>query len=114
EYEDVTCEVVETCQPSNGKVKLKKATKRKNVWESYKHIMELVMKPEVTSDIKIIPKTKSLNVIVIKENDDSIYEVISEFKWGLFGYKEWGMMLVILKRKKKEANAAELKSTPRK
>ncbi|GKA81070.1 hypothetical protein Tco_0787762 [Tanacetum coccineum] len=77
--------------------------------------MELVLKPEVTSDIKIIPNTKSLKVIVIKDNDDSTYEVISEFKWGLFGYKEWGMMLVILKKKKKkEANAIELKSAPRK
>nr|GEY70393.1 protein SPIRAL1-like 1 [Tanacetum cinerariifolium] len=57
--------------------KLKKAIKRNNLWESYKYRTWLLRKPEVISDIKIVPNTKPLEVTAIRHSDDSNYEVIT-------------------------------------
>ncbi|GKB37928.1 hypothetical protein Tco_0882870 [Tanacetum coccineum] len=83
------------------KDKLKAKTEKiDSLSESYKKRIEFVRKLEVITDIKIITNTKPLKVIVIKDNDDSNFKVISEFKWRLFGYKEWEITLVVLNKKK--------------
>lgn len=51
-----------------------------NVWESYKKRMEYVWNPGVITDIRIIPNTKPLSVTIFRDNDDSNFEVITEFK----------------------------------
>nr|GEV53525.1 reverse transcriptase [Tanacetum cinerariifolium] len=58
------------------KKKLKKAVKRNKVWESYKYRTWLLRKPEVISDVKIVPNTKPLEVTTIRHSDDSNYKVI--------------------------------------
>ncbi|GJR48488.1 hypothetical protein Tco_1316591 [Tanacetum coccineum] len=94
-----------------SKDKLKAKTEKiDSLSESYKKRIEFVRKLEVITDIKIITNTKPLKVIVIKDNDDSNFKVISEFKWRLFGYKEWEITLVVL-NKKKGGDVVELVKT---
>lgn len=75
-------------------------------------MMKYATKPGVITDIRIIPNTKPLKVTIVRDNADSNFEDITEFKWNLFGYKKKEMMLGIL-NKKKWANATELTKTLR-
>ena len=60
--------------------------------------------------MKIIPKTKPVSVTIIMNNDYKNFETFREFKWNMFGFKEWDMTLPILK-KKRVANENELLKT---
>ena len=73
-------------------------------------MMKLVRKHVVITNIKIMPNTKLLKINIIKDNHDSNFEVISDFKWGHLGYKEWEMMLDVLNKNKRES-VIELQST---
>ncbi|GJV78367.1 hypothetical protein Tco_1509951 [Tanacetum coccineum] len=84
---------------------------KKSMWESYKHMMELFRKPGIITDIKVT-NTKPYRVTIICVNDDTNYEVMNELKWGLFDYKDWEMMLVVL-HKLRRVNVFEQKKTSR-